>query len=173
MCSQVYRLSVTAAVSARLDVPLSARASPAAILDEYMAQSGAPAPAWMDWEGPRFFDNGRPSFIGMFVEMAMWPSNLRTPNLAMKMIRWAQTISTGTWAESARLGPVTPRRPTVARNRKPRRLSEHDIEPLRTPTRKLEGNWEEGECSSDDERDASLWSSIAEYPLEPLAPLSL
>ncbi|KAJ7608120.1 hypothetical protein DFH06DRAFT_1379196 [Mycena polygramma] len=88
----------------------------------------AVAPAWVHWD-TQYFENSRASFIGMFVDMALWSQKryLSHPysaaarlaplqsNLATDMIDWAQMISAGTWAEAERLGPVTPLRPTVAR----------------------------------------------------------
>ncbi|KAJ7609216.1 hypothetical protein DFH06DRAFT_1155344 [Mycena polygramma] len=170
---KVQSLRISAYVSHKLDVPDHAHASPSAILDQYHTQSSHVAPAWVQWDQSRYFENGRASFIGMFVDMALWPQNLDRPNLAIDMINWAQMISAGTWAESERLGPITPLRPTVARNTKQRRQRhwrgvQQSTGAVNTPSRGVGDEGDDSDESWDGGLYASEASSAAEYPLEPL-----
>ncbi|KAF7358279.1 hypothetical protein MVEN_00877000 [Mycena venus] len=169
----VYTLYISASVSNQLDVPASARTSPVAFLDQYITDSALAAPGWVHWKETRFFENSRASFIGMFVEMALWSSNLATPKRANTMIEWAQMISAGTWAESQRLGPATPLRPTMPRNTKQRRSSgvgRTSAEIIETPTRVFKGDLDSDDLC-DGDQSASEVLSATEYALQPLLPL--
>ncbi|KAF8185605.1 hypothetical protein K438DRAFT_1836690, partial [Mycena galopus ATCC 62051] len=127
---RLHTLSIMATVSPDVFPCLHARTSPIAILDTFTGDcNDAMAPGWLRWLHLSVdFRQDRTTFIGVFVNLALWDDNLAVLHLSTAMFKWAGVISVGTWAQSRRLDPSTPRKRTTPHNFKPvRPCPRHNI----------------------------------------------
>ncbi|KAF7347974.1 hypothetical protein MSAN_01749500 [Mycena sanguinolenta] len=175
-----HTLYLEGTVSPEISPCLHSRTSPNAVIDSFEGDYDGAAPGWLHaiLHMPVFFLHDRAGFIGIFVNLALWPENLQA-NLSVAMIEWATAVSAGTWAASLPLGPRTPGKRTASHNYRPVRpcvkhniYSRQESLALRdsSPICIMDGDYESDE-SEDGGYAAESDDEYIPYELEPLHPL--